>query len=92
MSVIVFTLSGPVSSRELPDLRHRIEALLEGNDASEMVCHVAAVEPSAVTVDALAQVQLLAQRRGCCVRVTGASEELRELIAFMGLGDVVKTS
>jgi ABC-type transporter Mla MlaB component len=92
MSVIVFTLTGPLSRRELPELRHRIEALLDGNDASDVVCHVAAAELSAVTVDALAQLQVIARRHHCRVRVTGASGELRELVAFMGLADVVATA
>ena len=43
----------------------------------------------AVTVDALARLQLAAQRRGCRVRLRNASAELRELVAFMGLADVL---
>ena len=42
-----------------------------------------------MTVDALARLQLAAQRRGCQVRLRHASAELLELVAFMGLRDVL---
>jgi hypothetical protein len=42
-----------------------------------------------VTVDALARLQLAAHRRGCKVRLRGASSELVELVTFMGLRDVL---
>jgi ABC-type transporter Mla MlaB component len=42
-----------------------------------------------VTVDALARLQLAARRHQCQVRLRGASNELRALVAFMGLGDVL---
>ena len=47
------------------------------------------VEPDAVTVDALARLQLAAQRHSCQVRLRDASPELLELVAFMGLSDVL---
>jgi ABC-type transporter Mla MlaB component len=46
-------------------------------------------EPDAVTVDALARLQLAARRCACRVRLRGASDELRELVAFMGLADIL---
>ena len=42
-----------------------------------------------MTVDALARLQLAAQRHGCQVRLCGASDELLELVGFMGLEDVL---
>jgi hypothetical protein len=50
---------------------------------------VSGVEPDAVTVDALARLQLAAQRHRCQVRLRDASSELLELVAFMGLRDVL---
>jgi hypothetical protein len=47
------------------------------------------VEPDAVTVDALARLQLAAQRHGCQVRLRHASDELLQLVAFMGLAEVL---
>jgi len=43
----------------------------------------------AVTVDALARLQIAARRHQCQLRLRGASNELRELVAFMGLRDVL---
>jgi ABC-type transporter Mla MlaB component len=54
-----------------------------------VLCDVHGVEPDAVTVDALGRLQVAAHRRGCHVRLRGASAELRELVAFMGLEDVL---
>jgi hypothetical protein len=47
------------------------------------------VEPDAVTVDALCRLQLAARRYGCRVRLRHASDELLELVAFMGLSDIL---
>jgi hypothetical protein len=55
-------------------------------------CEVAGVTADVATVDALARLALAARRRGWCVRLCGASEELHELVGFMGLGDVLRDS
>ena len=47
------------------------------------------VEPDAVTVDALARLQLAARRRRCRILLRNASVELKELVRFMGLEDVL---
>jgi hypothetical protein len=56
-----------------------------------VLCDVSGVEPDAVIIDALARLQLAARRRGCCVRLCRASEELLELVEFMGLAEVLAT-
>ena len=86
---LVFAISGPISRADLPGLCERVCALLEQNEADVVICDVGGVEPDAVTVDALARLQLAAQRRACQVRLRNASEELRRLVAFMGLRDVL---
>ena len=58
-------------------------------EAGVIRCNVGGVEPDAVTVDALARLQLAARRAGCELRLANASAELRDLIAFMGLRDVL---
>jgi hypothetical protein len=50
---------------------------------------VADVSVDAVTVDALARLQLAARRRDCVVRLRNASAELLALVAFMGLANVL---
>jgi hypothetical protein len=63
--------------------------LLERSDAQIAFCDVRGVDPDAVTVDALARLQLAARRYGCQVRLRHASTELLELLTFMGLSDVL---
>ena len=86
---IAFTIHGPIARSDLPGLCDRVCALLQKARPEVAYCEVGGVDPDAVTVDALARLQLAAHRRGCQVRLRGASEELRTLIAFMGLADVI---
>jgi ABC-type transporter Mla MlaB component len=86
---VAFSISGPITRADLPGLCERVCAVLTQNDAGVILCEVNGVEPDAVTVDALAQLQLAAGRRGCQVRLRHASAELLELVAFMGLTDVL---
>jgi ABC-type transporter Mla MlaB component len=86
---LVFAIHGPILRPDLPGLCARVCALLESTPAETALCHVAGVEPDAVTVDALARLQLAARRHGCQVRLRDASEELMALVALMGLSDVL---
>ena len=63
--------------------------LLEQSRGGVALCDVSGVDPDAVTVDALARLQLAARRHGCQVRLLHPSRELLELLAFMGLTDVL---
>jgi len=86
---IVFAIGGPIARADLPGLGRRVCALLESAQAAVALCDVTGVAADAVTVDALARLQLAARRHRCQVRLRGASAELRSLIAFMGLSDVL---
>ena len=86
---IAFAIHGPIARADLPGLCERVCALLRERRPDVAYCDVDGVEPDAVTVDALARLQLAAGRSACQVRLSGASEELRALVAFMGLGDVL---
>jgi ABC-type transporter Mla MlaB component len=86
---LVFKVEGPIARADLPGLCTRVCALLEETAVEVAVCDVRGVEPDAVTVDALARLQLAARRHGCRVRLRHASAELRQLVAFMGLTDVL---
>jgi ABC-type transporter Mla MlaB component len=87
---IVFAIEGPIARADLPGLCSRIRGLLEGTGATVALCNVGAgVGADAVTADALARLQLLAGRLGCRVLLHDVSDELLELLAFMGLRDVV---
>jgi ABC-type transporter Mla MlaB component len=84
-----FAISGPIVQADFPGLCDRACALLAESGAGMARCDVRGVEPDAVTVDALARLQLAARRHGCRVRLRYASAELRELVAFMGLTEVL---
>ena len=86
---IAFAVGGPISRADLPGLSERVCSLLEKGRAEIALCDVSGVPPDAVTVDALARLQLAARRHGCQVRLCHASSELLELLAFMGLADVL---
>jgi ABC-type transporter Mla MlaB component len=85
----VFAIHGPIAEADLPGLCARVCALLEQAAGQDLRCDVVDVEPDAVTVDALARLQLAANRRRCRIRLANATPELRELVAFMGLADVL---
>ena len=85
----VFAIYGPIARTDLPGLCDRVCALLRAAAPGVALCDVAGVQADAVTVDALARLQLGACRLGCQVRLRNASRELRELVAFMGLRDVL---
>jgi hypothetical protein len=53
------------------------------------VCDVAGVAADAIGVDALARLLLAARRHHFRIEFRNASPDLRELIAFMGLEDVL---
>ena len=86
---IAFAIHGPILRSDLPGLCDRVCAILTDGSADEALCDVRGVEPDAVTVDALARLQLAARRRGCRVRLRHASPALLDLVAFMGLTEVL---
>jgi ABC-type transporter Mla MlaB component len=88
-STITFAIWGPIERADLPGLCHRVCALLDGSSATLALCDVTGVAADAVTVDALARLQLAAKRHHCLIRLRGISDDLRALVAFMGLQDVL---
>jgi anti-anti-sigma regulatory factor len=82
----VFVVRDPLVRADVQRLCADLGRLLGDGGAELVVCDVGAVVcPDAITVDALARLQLTALRLGCRIRLRNASPELRELIAFMGL-------
>jgi hypothetical protein len=51
---------------------------------------VRGIRPDAVTVAVLARLELNARRNGCTLELRNASAELLDVVAFMGLGEVLK--
>ena len=77
---IVFGIAVPIE---------RVCALLERTGAGIAFCDVDGVGADVAMVEALARLQLAARRHDCQVRLRNASTELRDLVAFMGLRDVL---
>jgi ABC-type transporter Mla MlaB component len=87
---IVLAIGGPIARADIPALCERVEALLESSSAGVVVCDVGdVVEPDAVTVDTLARLALATQRRGRQLRLRNTCPDLLDLLALMGLVDVV---
>ena len=51
---------------------------------------MSALDPDALTIDALARLQLSSRRVGLELRLRHASNELQELLAFVGLDEVLR--
>jgi ABC-type transporter Mla MlaB component len=88
-NTLAFAIYGPIARTDLPGLCGRVGALLERTNVDVAFCELSGVEADAVAVDALARLQLTARQHRCHVRLRHASSELLELIAFMGLSDVL---
>jgi len=86
---LAFAIRDPITRADLPGLCERVCSLLNQSGVDVASCDVTGVDPDAVTVDALARLQLAAHRLGCQVRLRHASDELLELVHFMGLTDVL---
>jgi ABC-type transporter Mla MlaB component len=90
-SPIRLVVDGPIARDDIPGLCARVGGLLEESDAVLVICDVGALRrPDAVTVDALAQLQLKVRRHGRSIEMHNAVTELRALFALMGLDGVVR--
>ena len=85
---VAFAIRGPIAAGDLPGLGESVCAVL-ARSGDVVVCDVAEVDQDAVTVDALARLQLAARRRDCRVELRNASGELLELVELMGLTHVL---
>jgi STAS domain-containing protein len=90
MDALVFDVGGPIGSADIRVLCERVRAMLEASDADQLVCDVTTLTaPDAVTVDALARLQLTARRLGRRITLRHACDELRGMLAFAGLNEVL---
>lgn len=82
-----------VAERSLAALCEHLRLLLEASDARLLTCDVRSVaDADLATVDLLARLQLTAGRLGSTVSLRHATSDLRELLALIGLSDVVPCS
>lgn len=89
---VAVAVAGPFERADIARLCEQIRALLAADDADLVVCDVGAlVVADAATVDVLARLQLTARRLGGGIRIRHASSELLDLLALMGLREVLPT-
>ena len=88
-TTVRFTIRGPIARTDLPGLCDRICVLLSTSGAEVAICDVSSVGVDAVTIDAVARLQLAARRHACEVRLCSAPPELTDLVSFMGLTNVI---
>ena len=89
MSTVLLEIRAPLRRDDLPGLFARTCAMLQEHRPDRILCDVSGIEPDAVSMDALARLQLAAQRTGCRVAFQGASPRLRALVDFSGLAGVL---
>jgi ABC-type transporter Mla MlaB component len=83
-------LGGPIARDDIPALCEQVRVLVERCEADPVPCDVAGIDqPDALTVDALARLQLTALRLGRRLGFWDACGELLALVEFLGLGDVL---
>jgi ABC-type transporter Mla MlaB component len=87
---IVVSLDGPIARDAAATLCAQLRARLAMAGPREIACHVEAVEmPDLSIVDALARLTLTARRFGVSVEVVGSTVALADLVALVGLSDVI---
>ncbi|MFP5346632.1 MAG: lipid asymmetry maintenance protein MlaB [Actinomycetes bacterium] len=87
---VVLDLHGAVEPADVPALCRRLLRLLDDGGARAVVCDLAGLSRTdAVTVEALARLQLTAKRRGGSLLLRGVSPQLTRLLALAGLTAVL---
>lgn len=83
-------ICGRVTPTGIAPLCERARMLLEASHAELVSVDLGVtVDPDAATVDALARLHLTARRLGKRIRFRHACTEVQELVALVGLGDVL---
>src|SRR3954454_3841492 len=92
MDTLALRVRGPLLRPDLPGLFARVCTALSRDEPAVVLCDVSECEADLVALAALTRLQLAARRRGCEVRLAGASGEMLALVAFMGLADALPES
>lgn len=82
-------IQGHLEAMAIVALRKQLQSLIDSG-ADLVICDVGMLDAwDLVTIDVLAHLTLMAQRLGCTIQVTGVCDQLAELIAFVGLNEVL---
>jgi ABC-type transporter Mla MlaB component len=86
----VLVVAGRVTPETIPGLCARVRALLDDPAVTVITLDLSGVvEPDAVALDGLARMQLTARRMGRAIRLRHVRPQMRALLAFAGLTDVI---
>jgi STAS domain len=89
-AAIVVSFPARVDRASIPRICDQVQALLQTTGAGMVIADVAPVaEPDLAAVEAIIRLKLIASRLGRTMRLAGARPELRDLLAFAGLEEVV---
>jgi STAS domain len=89
-AAVVVTFPARVARASIPEICEQVQALLGSTGAIMLIADTKPVtEPDLAAVEAIFRLKLIAGRRGCTMRLVGASPRLLELLAFAGLPDIV---
>jgi anti-anti-sigma factor len=81
---------GRVDCSTVSGMCNRLRSLIGQSDADRVVCDVTALSDcDLVAIDMLARLGLTARRLGCTLELCGASDRLVQLIAFVGLAEML---
>ncbi|MGZ8598427.1 MAG: STAS domain-containing protein [Actinomycetota bacterium] len=87
---VMLVFDGAIERATIVAYCDRVRALLECADTGPVVCDVGALEhPDAVTIEALARVQLMALGLGRRIELRDVRDELKQLLSFAGLLEVI---
>lgn len=86
---VSLSLRAPLQRAELAGLLEQASALLERGGVRLLRCDVTGVVADPLAVDVLARLALAARRRGSSLCISGASEQLLELIELSGLSELL---
>ncbi|HET6909650.1 MAG TPA: hypothetical protein VFH54_09955 [Mycobacteriales bacterium] len=89
VTAVALRIYGPITRADLDPLSARCCVFFEANAGALVECDVAGIGSDAVTVDALARLQLVAKKCDCVVVLLNAGAELRDLVELMGLTEVL---
>jgi ABC-type transporter Mla MlaB component len=88
-TTISFVVRGPIARPDLPGLCVRLRGEITSHNARCALCEVGGLGADAVAVDALARLRITARRCGCVFQPRGWSRKLGDLVALMGLQEIL---
>ena len=89
-TTVVIAVAGPIARADLPAICGDVAALLEATGADVALCDVGGLPADLVAIDALARIQLAARRKGRQVVLRHAADDLRDMLAFVGLAGALR--